>query len=753
MIYVKKLHILKAILIHLIKNNNNKIMLYILIMSIDKSNINKIKIGKYAGTINQGDNAIAIGSFAGRTNQTANSIIINAIGIDVSSMDISGLFISPIRRQNGITQSLYYNPTTSEIVYGDISSSGSGGGGGGSGTNYWSLSSGNLYNNVGTNIGIGTTTPIYTLDVSGRTIIRDSLYMHNTDISDVSGIYFRDGTYIGHGSSFDIRSNEVIKFNNEKFIINTDGNIGVGKLPLYDIGFNNQINVIKYSIIDNSLYVGGDFTEIIVDGITSNVSHICKINLTTGYVDNMNGGLDSTAEPFNTTCYSIDIDNNNNVYVGGIFDNVGNYIAMWNGSQWDSASPIPTFDAQLTNYFTGIPRCTDIKYDNYNNILYFGGSFTSVGGLLNEAVLANNIARWSINTSSWENIGDLNNECFTIAINETSLGTYIYVGGSFNSAAGVSVNNIALYELYSGWSDIDGGLNNACRTLIYDNINNILYAGGEFNSAGGISANRIAKFDGTSWQPLEDGLNDTCFSLSIDSNSNIYAGGFFSNKGNSIAKWNGTSWTNLENGLLDTSEFPFTNCRTIEIINDNSIYVGGQFNIAGGISANRIAYWNGNIWANTNISSPYSIDIAGDLGVRDSAFKPSGGSWSSISDIRMKTNIELANNTYLKDIIDDFPLYMYKWNNEFLNNYKNEYYDNQFGTIAQELLVLSNKYPELSQSVSIINDTKYNNFYIVNASQYIYVLIGAVKELIKDTDYCETEINNIKKNMNNLINK
>jgi hypothetical protein len=94
------------------------------------------------------------------------------------------------------------------------------------------------------NIGIGTNTPIYRLDVSGRTIIRDSLYMNATDISDVSGIYFRDGTYIGHGNSFDIRSPEVIKFNNNKLVIDTNGNIGVGKTnPSYNLDVSGSFNV------------------------------------------------------------------------------------------------------------------------------------------------------------------------------------------------------------------------------------------------------------------------------------------------------------------------------------------------------------------------------------------------------------------------------------------------------------------------------------------------------------------------------
>lgn len=50
-------------------------------------------------------------------------------------------------------------------------------------------------------------------------------------LNDVSGINFCDGTYIGHGSSFDISTNEVLKINNNAIIVNTDGKIGIGKEP------------------------------------------------------------------------------------------------------------------------------------------------------------------------------------------------------------------------------------------------------------------------------------------------------------------------------------------------------------------------------------------------------------------------------------------------------------------------------------------------------------------------------------------
>jgi len=51
-------------------------------------------------------------------------------------------------------------------------------------------------------------------------------------INDVSGINFCDGTYIGHGSSFDISTNEVLHISTSQNII-IDG----------DVSFNNNIEI------------------------------------------------------------------------------------------------------------------------------------------------------------------------------------------------------------------------------------------------------------------------------------------------------------------------------------------------------------------------------------------------------------------------------------------------------------------------------------------------------------------------------
>ena len=128
-----------------------------------------IAIGFQSGNSNQGRNSIAIGSLAGRINQTANSIIINATGVDLSSMDVSGLFIAPIRRVNGITQSLFYNTSTSEIVYAD------------GGSSQWTNSGSDIYNSNAGNVGIGTNGPAaYRLDISGNARVSNRSYVGNS---------------------------------------------------------------------------------------------------------------------------------------------------------------------------------------------------------------------------------------------------------------------------------------------------------------------------------------------------------------------------------------------------------------------------------------------------------------------------------------------------------------------------------------------------------------------------------------------
>jgi hypothetical protein len=79
-----------------------------------------------------------------------------------------------------------------------------------------------VYNTITENIGC----------LSGNLILDTNLDMCCNLINDVSGINFCDGTYIGHGSSFDISTNEVLHISTSQNII-IDG----------DVSFNNNIEI------------------------------------------------------------------------------------------------------------------------------------------------------------------------------------------------------------------------------------------------------------------------------------------------------------------------------------------------------------------------------------------------------------------------------------------------------------------------------------------------------------------------------
>jgi hypothetical protein len=76
-----------------------------------------IAIGNNAGHTNQGINSVAIGSNVGTTNQPNNTIMIGATGTNFTNSTFpSATYIDPIRNSTA-ANTLYYNPTTKEIVY------------------------------------------------------------------------------------------------------------------------------------------------------------------------------------------------------------------------------------------------------------------------------------------------------------------------------------------------------------------------------------------------------------------------------------------------------------------------------------------------------------------------------------------------------------------------------------------------------------------------------------------------------------
>lgn len=190
---------------------------------------------------------------------------------------------------------------------------------------------------------------------------------------------------------------------------------------------------------------------------------------------------------------------------------------------------------------------------------------------------------------------------------------HLYVGGSFSIAGTAFSPGIAMWD-GSKWNSLGTGLSHstssaACFAIAID-ASGVVYVGGYFTHAGGVAANSIAKWDPTTstWSSLGSGIKLStgpgyCYALRLDGKGKLYVGGNFDTAGEvsagSIAVWDiaSSSWSNpFGIGLkLTTIMNGFAN--DIEIDENGIIYVGGGFRYAGGNSVNNIAKWDGSTWS------------------------------------------------------------------------------------------------------------------------------------------------------------
>jgi hypothetical protein len=92
---------------------------------------------------------------------------------------------------------------------------------------------------------------------------------------------------------------------------------------------------------------------------------------------------------------------------------------------------------------------------------------------------------------------------------------------------------------------------------------------------------------------MGSGMNAPVRSLSTGSDGGVYAGGVFTRAGgvdaDRIAYWDGSEWHALGSGLNNIAW-------AMQFDESGNLYVGGGFNQAGGSPANHIARWDGTSW-------------------------------------------------------------------------------------------------------------------------------------------------------------
>jgi hypothetical protein len=309
--------------------------------------------------------------------------------------------------------------------------------------------------------------------------------------------------------------------------------------------------------------------------------------------NNLNGGITSY-DPIGV--YSLAY-YNGNLYAGGAFQYAGstpaNNIAQWNGAAWTALGNGVDTDAAFGSVYA---------IAGYNNNIYIGGLFDSVGG-----IAAANIAQW--NGTSWSAVGqnilgsgDTNYVSAMIVYNNN-----LIVGGSFSNASTINQWN------GTSWSQMDTGYFGGA-VAAFTVYNGNLYAGGYFYD----STNTIyglAEWNGTAWVELAP-INtidpygyDEVLSLTVY-NGNLIVGGNFDSIGGqpitNLAQWDGTTWSAVGGGIQPTDSGYVYALATIA----DNLFVGGAFSAAGGTPASGLALWNGSAWTTPAALYPQQLGLA-----------------------------------------------------------------------------------------------------------------------------------------------
>ncbi|WP_282118141.1 PQQ-dependent sugar dehydrogenase [Maribacter aquivivus] len=202
----------------------------------------------------------------------------------------------------------------------------------------------------------------------------------------------------------------------------------------------------------------------------------------------------------------------------------------------------------------------------------------------------NGIGEWKSLSSGTDGIV----EAITTATNGLS-----YIAGSFTSAGGNSLSDLATLSLSEEWASLGAEVEGSVLATALP-PDGTLYIAGDFTIVNGIEVNNIARWNGTSWTALSSGTNGPISTMAFNESGALFIGGVFTTAGdlsaNNIAKWENESWSLLTDASTNISG---TNneVRSIHIDDNNRIYIGGNFDTAGGIAATRISLWNGTNWS------------------------------------------------------------------------------------------------------------------------------------------------------------
>ncbi len=224
-------------------------------------------------------------------------------------------------------------------------------------------------------------------------------------------------------------------------------------------------------------------------------------------------------------------------------------VVTWDGSQMRPLGQGLNGAARaLTSFTTGT-----LANRFYN--LVAGGDFSTAGG-----AAASHVAQWTEGSltvqAGWSAMGaGLNG-----AVNALErFNNATYAGGAFSASGATSLSHIARWDTSTNpgtWQPLGAGAGQGVNGVVnaLKTYGSFLYAGGSFTSAGGLSSGGLARWNGTSWSIVGGNFLGTVYSLEVFNNELVIGGQYPGISGSpNIAKYNGTTYSTLGTGGTRTA--------------------------------------------------------------------------------------------------------------------------------------------------------------------------------------------------------
>jgi hypothetical protein len=667
-------------------------------------------IGPLAGSVSQGNYAVAIGTEAGRTSQHANSIVINANSSQLNSATAGAFYVSSIRN---VTQAnlLAYDTTLKEI-------------------SYFSLSNFTTTNLVATNISTGTfiaSTGITTAALLNTGLISSAnLFSTTATLPNIVVTNVSTGTLTASGTSSLANVTASYIRLDSGTALDVIGNADAANLTQTYIAFG-------------------------LAGTTNDASYLRQIGGVNSYKMALDIHDDGDEPGFcirgvNSTDIPDAINERFTVQASG---NVG----------INNASPSANLDVVGTVKVSGTSSLTNVTATNVSTGVVIASTGITTGILLATTSISSGIINATNSTitnvvATTLTSGGLivNGTTRIVNTNDTvSTGTLIVAGSGVRSlTVGESTvtnpqsiivqNTFGATEICVAGTLSDFSVKSIPGDSVIRSAKNLLLQSGPGNvnlyvaTSGNVGINTSSPaytLDVNGNMRVGDLYPTNIYSTNVHS-TYVYTNALSVNHNNNISSQGVHIQWNRSGGDGETW---IINQRGLGTINSGIRF--GESDISNNTTEWMRIIQNGNVGVGTTAPA-YQLHLSS-----DSAAKPSTNTWTISSDIRLKTNITMANLDICYNNVKNIPLKRYTWRDEI---YTAEQVPDRskLGWIAQDVETFIPKAVEQKEMHG------YSDCRSLNSDQIIASLYGSVQKLIQDFENEREQHNATKQAFDNL---